>query len=268
MAFKFDRKKTSGRLTGNPPSYSEQWTASGSNNIAEVNAYALAATASVVVTQYGTLYRQDLQVQKRDHMIFDIEVPYGPRPNVTGDYSFDFDTSGATTNVKVSLGTTASYKAPDDEIDPPDHKGLIGVSGDKVEGTTQIIPALRLNVKFRHPLGTVTIPFARALSSYTATVNSDTFLHSAPGELLLAGTTGSDGRTADAEVTYRFLVSANADGLSFGDIVNVSKKGHEHAWISYKDVVDGGAPAQQPRYVYVERIYREIPFSVALGNWG
>ena len=40
--------------------------------------------------------------------------------------------------------------------------------------------------------------------------------------------------------------SENVTGLSIGDIANIVKKGHQYAWIAYKDAEDSGKPSVQP----------------------
>jgi hypothetical protein len=65
--------------------------------------------------------------------------------------------------------------------------------------------------------------------------------------------------------------SKNASGLTIGDIAGITKKGHELAWIAYKDYEDTTSdpgktlPGKKPKAVYVERVYDTIAFGQALG---
>ena len=149
-------------------------------------------------------------------------------------------------------------------------RGAIGVDDKgQVKGADIIIPALKLNVTYRHPLGVVSIPYAKFLAGITGTVNSDDFLTFAPGEVLFLGARGADGSLAEASVTYQFAMSKNITGQSIGDITDVAKKGWEVVWISYKDDTDTvgstAKPVRVPQYAYVERVYDTTAMAISLG---
>lgn len=268
MVFKFFERPNSPQTTGSPPSVTTHWTATGTASESFVRSYALGATPNFYSTVHGTLYRQDLRIDPAGHQLWRISVPYGTRKSEVGSYRLSFDTSGGTVRISASKQTVNSYPAGT----APDHKNLIGVNGDQVAGTDIVIPALKITVHFKHPLGVITLPQIKALSSVTGQVNSTVFLTFAPGEVLFLGASGSEGTDAETETAYQFAMSANRTGLTIGDIGSIAKKGWEVAWISYKDTTDnpGGTvlPVKQPEFVYVERVYDTTDLGAALGFGG
>ena len=265
MAFKFEQRPTSGASTANPPTTTLEYLASGAEDGYFVKAYALSATATSVITPQGTLWRQDLQMSHEGFGLYYITVPYAREKKETGSYRFSFDTTGGSVHITASKETVGKFPA---SPTPPDFKQLIGVHEDQVDGVDRVIPALKMSYSFKHPLGVMSEAKARYLSSITGMVNSTLWHGFQAGEILFLGATGSDGTDAEAEVTYQVVGSANVDDLSFGDIANIVKKGHDYAWIAWKDAVDPGPPkrpVKQPEFVYVERLYDTVDLNLALG---
>lgn len=268
MSFRFFLPPNAVDSTASPPSQTVKYRAIGSDNAGFVNSYALGATPAIVSTIYGTLYRQDIAVRKTGHKQFDITVPYGTRKNETGEWTWDFDTTGGTVHISHARSEVARYPS----TTAPDQKGAIGVNGDEVEGTDIIIPVLKVNVNFRHPLGVITIAQAKFLSNITGSVNSQPFLSFDPGEVLFLGARGSDGSTAESTVNYQFAMSSNATGLSIGDITGIAKKGHEYLWVRYEDAEATADSVVQPvrlaKFVYIDQVYPTTDFATALGFGG
>jgi len=211
----------------------------------------------------GLLYRQDVDVQVQGHMLFFVEAKYGARKKENGSYRLSFDTTGGTIHITSSKQSIQRYPA-----NAADHSGLINVTKDGPQGAEIVIPALKVTVHFKHPLGVISLNHIKQLSYYTGMVNSDTFLTWKPGEVLFLGAKGSEGTDSETEVAYDFAMSKNVTGLSVGAIANIAKKGHELAWISYKkDNVDDNA-VQKPLGVYIERVYDTTSLSAALGFGG
>lgn len=265
MAFQFIPVPNGIESTARPPSYTTNWKAVGSNSQSYVQAYTLGATPAIVATIYGTLYRHDVRVTQAAYNQFLVEVPYGLRKNETGDWRWDFDTTGGSVHITNAKAEVARYPA----TTAPDQKGAIAVDGDQVSGVDIVIPAMKINVYFRHPLGVITLPQAKYLNSITGSTNSDNFLTFAPGEVLFLGARGSDGSVAESEVNYQFAVSANLSGETIGSIAGVAKKGWEVLWIRYEDTeatADSVThPVRTPKFVYVDRVYSEVAMSTALG---
>jgi hypothetical protein len=260
MSFSFSERPDSRSTTSNPPTYTSRWGAYGTQDAAFVKAYAIGATPAMVSTIQGTLYRQDIIVDPGGFEIFYVQVAYGVEKRELGSWRFNFDTTGGTLHIKSSKSTVNSYGTS-----PPDHKQLIGYNGDEVEGCEIVIPALKINVFYSHPLGIVTISKAKQLAQYTGTVNSASFLGFAAGEVLFLGATGSDGTDVEAEVQYQFACSQNATGLTIGDISGIAKQGHDYLWIRFKDAVSGLYAVKQPQFVYIERVYDRTDLATVLG---
>jgi hypothetical protein len=254
--------------TGLEPTQTRRYKIVGVANENTANAFAIASTPAIISTIYGILYRQDVRIRKSAFNHWMVEIPYGTRKAITGDFTWDFDTTGGTIHITQAKQEVGRFPS----ADAPDQKGAIAVDGDEVKGTEVIVPAMKINVNFRHPLGVITIPQAKFLSNITGTVNSDTFLTFAPGEVLFLGARGSDGTDAEATVSYQFAMAKNESGITIGDITGISKKAWEMTWIRYKDAVvtSGGdeVPTREPKFVYVDRVYEEIAMAAALGFGG
>lgn len=256
------------QTTGAEPTETRRFKVIDVPNQSTANAFALASTPAIIATIYGILYRQDLQVSRVAFNQWMIDVPYGKRKIQTGDFTWDFDTTGGTihiTQAKAEVGRFPPASAPD-------QRGAIAVDGNEVKGTDIIIPAMKINCSFRHPFGVITLAQAKFLSTITGTTNSTRFLTFAPGEVLFLGARGSDGTDSEANVNYQFAMAANQTGQTIGAIAGVAKKAWEVAWIRYEDKVvtaDGKeVPTREPKFVYVDRVYDEIDLGTALGFGG
>lgn len=251
--------------TASPPSETHQFVIAGSDNRNTVNAYALSATPNLISTNYGILYRQDIRCTRTAYNQWSIEVPYAQGANETGEWTWDFDTTGGTVHITQAKEEVSRYPAST----APDQKGAIAVDGHEVKGTEIVIPAMKIHVQFRHPLGVITLARAKYLRSITGTVSSDAFLTFAPGEVLFLGARGSNGSDAEATVSYEFAVAENATGLTIGGIAGVAKKAWDVAWIRYRDTITTVSgddnPTRVAEFVYVDRVYETTPMSTALG---
>lgn len=249
----------------NPPSYRTNWKVVGSTSESLVRSYLLSATPAIVASVYGILYRQDLRIRQLAYNQFSAQVPYGQRQNESGQWTWDFDTTGGTVHITNAKEEVSRYP----ETTAPDQKGAIAVDGDQVNGVSIVIPAMKINVQFSHPMGAITLSQAKFLNSITGCTNSDPFLTFAPGEVLFLGARGSDGTSTQSTVNYQFACSANIEGQTIGSIAGVAKKGWDVLWIRYEDAeADADSvthPVRTPKFVYVDRVYEEIALSAALG---
>lgn len=233
------------------------------NDDAIVYNYAINATPSVVYRPTGAMYRQDIRVTPDGWNQYIVEVSYSllsATPFNVGTFAFSFDTTGATINIKAAKEHIASFP------DAGPHGGAIGVKDDgEVEGADIIVPALKLTYTYKHPQGVVTEAYARLLASVTGMTNSVAFHGFEAGELLFAGANGSDGTNAEAELGYQFIGSANASGLTIGDISSIVKGGHNYAWVEFQDAVVSGKAARKPKRVNIERVYDSFNFATTFG---
>ena len=251
--------------TARPPTETHRLRVVGEDDENVVNAYVQANTPGLVSTMYGVLYRQDIQVDRAAYNQWDITVPYGAGKFDTGDFTWDFDTTGGTIHITQAKEEVGRYPT----AAAPDQLGAIAVDGDEVKGTEIVVPTLRLNVRFRHPLGVITLARAKFLSEITGLLNSGMFLGFDSEEVLFLGARGSDGSEAEAEVTYQFAVADNLTNLTVGSITGVDKKAWDVAWIRYEDTITtvgvDDNPTRVAKFVYVDRVYDTIPLASALG---
>jgi hypothetical protein len=48
---------------------------------------------------------------------------------------------------------------------------------------------------------------------------------------------------------------------TIGDITGIEKKGHEYLWVRYEDAVSSNELVKKPKFVYVNKVYRDGNFS-------
>ena len=242
--------------------------ASGSNDEDDIAQQAKNEIDETVQTLYGTLHRQDLLIRQTGHKLFSIQAPYAAGKNKHGEWTWDFDTTGATIHLKYAREEVNKYPSST----APDQKGAIGVEGDVVTGTEIVVPAMKINVKYRHPEGELTIAEARRISRHTGKTNTSTFLTYDAGEVLFLGARGSDGETAEAEVTYHFAMAENEDNLTIGDITGIEKKAWDVGWVQWEDKVASANgddhPTRVPKFVYIDRVYNKVDLASVLGFGG
>lgn len=270
MTFRLEEKPTSGSSTAVPPSRQLEFYASGSADVNFVINSAIGATPAVIFTPQGVLYRQDVKLDWEASDYCNVTVPYGPNSAAVGGYKISFDTSGGTVHITSSRGTAHRYGLAGPG-DAPDLGGTIGWNGDDVDGCEIVVPALRLNVSFRHPQGVITLARIKQLARNTSYVNDDDFLTFAAGEVLFLGASGEEGTDCETTINYQLACAENADGankLTIGAIANIVKRGHDYAWVRYADDVDAGPPKRPikfAKHVYVERVYAVTSFKTLFG---
>lgn len=254
--------------TGNPPTETRRLKIDGVTDKDVAVSYAIASTPSLISTAYGILYRDDVRVTQVAYNQWTVEVPYGAKKNATGEWTWDFDTTGGTVHITQAKEELRRYPT----ATAPNQLGSIAVDGDEVKGVEIIVPAMKINVQYKHPLGVVTLARAKFLSDMTGKTNSDTFLTFAPGEVLFLGARGSDGSEAEATIGYQFAMAANVTGQTIGSIAGVAKRAWEVAWIRYQDTItvadSKDNPTRVAKYVYIDRVYDEIAMASALGFGG
>lgn len=180
--------------------------------------------------------------------------------------SRSFDTSGGTQHITQALAEARfGNGAPDQQL-------AIGVDGDNVNGVDIVVPALSWTETYDVPSKFVTSLYIRGVASLTGTVNNAAFRTFAAGEVLFLGASGSqdwDSQKGDGpwSLSYKFTASPNAGAgqtipaITIGAINNIEKKGHEYLWVRYEAAVDGNSLLKRPKFVYVNRVYRETDFS-------
>lgn len=267
MAIDLWEVPNSRQSTDNPPSVTLKLRMSGTHDLETVRTYTYLNTGAVYTSVLGNLWRQPIEISEIGHKNWAITVPYGPVKRLTGDYQLSFDTTGGTVHISTSKETISSYVSSDLTGSAPDHKQLIGYEGPDTppRGTDIVIPALKITANFRHPAGVITLPQMKFIASITGMVNSAPFLTFAAGEVLFLGASGNEGATIETQISYQFAMSANATGLSFGNIADVVKAGWNPVWIRWYDDEDESVAVKKPGYAYVERVYETTDLATALG---
>lgn len=218
------------------------------------------------------LWRQNITLTLEGHNFWRGVVHYGAFQRAVGQWHLSFDTTGGTLHITISGPSPARYmvnkygtNAPYTEKGP----APIGAHGDQIDGCDIVVPALKLTWTFRHPKAFMTLSQIKRLAQVTGMTNKEPWMTFAANELLFLGCTGREGSDTEAEVTYNFVASQNATGLSVGTIGNIAKKGHDYIDIHYKDSTEVvGAetkPIKDVEYVLVHRVYDEINFHTEFG---
>ena len=276
MAFRWEEEPDSRHQQFEPPSFTFKYHALNEQNDQTVMAYARAATPNAIFTVQGTLFRQNIELEPVGWAHYIATIPYGPKAQSKqpGEFTFSFDTTGGTINITAAKAHVADYPptAAGTSLDP--HKGAIGVkhTTGECEGVDIVIPALKLTYTFRHESGVVDEAMARTLARATGKTNSAPWRGFQADELLYIGSTGSDGRNAEADVAYHFVASEHAQNLTIGQILVNAKKGHDYLWVGFKQVQTpiAGQPnnfrnATVPERVFLERVYDPINFASTFG---
>jgi hypothetical protein len=78
-----------------------------------------------------------------------------------------------------------------------------------------------------------------------------------------SGTQQWDSQKGDGpwNLSYKFIASPNATGLTVGEISDISKKGHEYLWVLYEDDVSDDTLLKKPKAVYVNQVYKTASFA-------
>jgi hypothetical protein len=190
--------------------------------------------------------------------------------------SRSFDTSGGSQHitqaaggsVTTSGGTTVT-QGSERRYPPgtaPSMNNAIGVDSSSVNGVDIVAPALTWTETYDVPHQYVTANYIKSIAALTGTVNNGAFRTFAAGEVLFMGCSGSqewDDQRGNGPWTlsYKFVASPNVTAQTIGDISGIEKKGHEYLWVRYEDAVSSNELVKKPKYVYVNKVYRDGNFA-------
>ncbi|MHB8953571.1 MAG: hypothetical protein ACYC4U_11425 [Pirellulaceae bacterium] len=242
------------------------WSVDGSNDLDAVQSY----LTPFIPSEYRDLTLKSISWEHQGYAVWEFRASYVHPDKAdagavleVGDYTFSFDTSGGTVLRTVSKATTKYAKGGETAAD---FKGSIGVTTDTIEGVEIGIPALKFSIRKRVANATLTLAYVNLLHNMTYTTNNATFLGFAAGELLFVGASGQQGTDSDPEITFNFIASPNATGLTVGEITGVAKQGHEYLWVYFEETADDVAKktVKRPLSAYVEQVYDASNF----GNLG
>ena len=170
-----------------------------------------------------------------------------------GSFRVSFDTTGGTTNRKLSIKTIESgasghflgYDFGIHPKTPTDFKKSIGVSSDgEVSGVEIPNPVFKFEITKRIENATITLAWIRSVKNLIGKTNSESYLGHEKGELLFLGIVGgnevkvtTEETTQSTEVTFRFSSGENIHGLELGsDLPPVTRKGAwEYLWFFFEE---------------------------------
>ncbi len=190
--------------------------------------------------------------------------------------SRSFDTGGATQHITQALPSdtfpTGEQRFHTGSPAAPSMNGAIGVDGDSVQGVDIVVPQLTWTETYDVPNQYVTTDYIKKVSKVTGSVNNAAFRTFAAGEVLFAGSSGSQQWDSDKgdgpwSLSYKFVASPNQGSgktlpaITIGDISDISKDGHDYLWVRYEDAVGANTLLKKPKFVYVNKVYRREDFS-------
>ena len=243
-----------------------RYVATGISDDKFVRAFARQSAPYIIATAEGNLYQQDVEVIPRSKYIYHIRVPYGPVANIAGSLTWGSSSTGGTIHITHAREHIADFALPGGVAQ--NHKGAINVDGQETLGADIIVPVSQRWIEFTHPMGAVTWALADRLDNLVACVNSKVFMGKKAGEVLFFGYNAEDGSNKEATVRYDFAISKNRQGFQVGDVVNITKDGHDLIWMKYQPNAGGALPGRRVISVHVERVYERVDLAAELGFGG
>jgi hypothetical protein len=189
--------------------------------------------------------------------------------------SRSFDTSGGTQHITQAKGGTVTVKgstttttSTETKFPPtaPSMDSAIGVDGDSVAGVDIVVPQLTWTETYDVPSNYVDNDYIKSIAALTGTVNKEAFRSFAAGEVLFLGASGShewDEEKGDGpwSLSYKFVASPNVTNETIGPVTGITKRGHDYLWVRYEDSVTDNTLLKKPKFVYVNKVYRDGSFS-------
>jgi hypothetical protein len=247
------------------PTVSLKYTVAGTEDDAAIRAL---VQATIPSTYLGLAF-QDYRIQHLGGGIWEAVARYGKKePKEPGQSSYSFDTGGGTQKITQSLMTMRAYARLEANSSglympiPPNFQGAIGVNNESVEGCDITVPVFHFSETHYFAANAITQAYKFNLFYLTGTVNNAPFKGFAAGEVLFLGASGQQRGVEDWEIAFKFAASPNANNLTVGSITGIVKLGWEYMWVRYADAVDQNVLVKQPRFVYVEQVYRYADFSL------
>jgi len=193
--------------------------------------------------------------------------------------SRSFDTTGGTQHIVQAVDGTVTFGSGNNvtvvttsgetKFPPsaaPSMSGAINVDDNGVNGVDIVVPQLQWQEQYDVPNSYVTNGYIRGVAAMTGTVNNASFRGFAAGEILFSGCSGSQewddqkGR-GPWSLTYRFVASPNVTNQTIGTISSINKRGHDYLWVKYETATSTNDIIKKPKYVYVDKVYRDGDFS-------
>lgn len=212
----------------------------------------------------------DLRADDADETVWHATLDYSSTPRKEPaeplSETVSFDLAAQSTTVTHSLSTTNSYAASGTA---PNFRQGIAYDGEsnKFNGADRMVEAFSFSITKIHPNSAITNAYIQSLRDAAFRWNSAAFRGNAIGECLFAGASGAPRDAENYSITYKFLSSKNATGLTIGPVTGVAKLGWDHLWVLTEKLNDttGKFLTPVPKAVYVERLYTSVDFTTALG---
>lgn len=177
----------------------------------------------------------------------------------TGESEESFDTFGGSEHI-ASAWNGVYQRIPDPGADPapPDHRDLIAVRGDTVQGVDRDVSAY--NFILTHCLASWALTPAYRYTLYTLTncVNSAPFKGYAPGECRFRGVQGGRRGQGDYQLAYHFTARPNVQRtftFASGQTAQVTKAGWDYLWEDLFETVEAGTLVKRLQAVYTDQVY-------------
>lgn len=261
MATDIRIKELNGRSGGLNTSTSQHkfkydvWCANREANVLQMRAAMLSYLPSTIDTYCGLDSLDWEEDERKDHYVF--TAGYASK-QLESTVKIGWDSTGGTVRMSTSRGTSSYARSG---VTAPNFKNAINVRNGEVEGVDVVTPALKLTFTYRWPKGVMNLAYIKAAAGMVGTTNDAGFWTFSAGELLFLGTTGELDPTVATDVQYHFAASANASGLSIGDIASVAKGGHQYLWVMFDQSTDANKIVQRPLACYVETVYGSSNFA-------
>jgi hypothetical protein len=247
-----------------PPAVQTRYRAVGLDDALAVEVQSLGLLAAQIVSPYGILFRQPIQVERIGYNVHEVLVEWAQRKWSPLDFTIRGRTTGGTQKIIGSLATVEMSE------NAPNFNKLIGVNADgTVEGTEVVVPVLQLAIDVQYPIGFLNSAMIKIWSNNTGKVNNSAFLDWAAGEVLYEGSEFEDGTNVAARVTHNVSISPNISNVTIAGLTIEQKKGWEFLWFRTVETTDtaGGVvyPVKQATHYYVEQIYQTVNVRAILG---
>ena len=182
-------------------------------------------------------------------------------PLDTGEYTFSWDTTGATVHLSTPRACrvypVAGYTPPEDL------KKVIAADRDRrVQGVDVPSPSLKLTISYRMPKAVITLSYARAVSRMVGKCNNAPYAGFDAYELLFLGSTGRSGTKTDPTIDFNFECGENLVNQTIGDITGITKYAHEFIWPWFGEAKDSSADELiiKPKALYVNEVIEAANF--------
>lgn len=187
--------------------------------------------------------------------------PTRPQPTDELGEEYTFEINTETVHIMQSEGVVANASAAGPLDDPPDTKGVIGLTKDGATGVDILQGVLTISETRKHE--SITREYLNTLAEMAGTVcNSHGFWGWKQREVRFDGASGQGHATKEWTITYRYSVRKWRDDVVISPDITLPRVfGWDYIDVVYSNQVDEDVLLRTPAYVYVHQIYRETDFS-------